>query len=196
MGDKYCEVMENIMKLVNFFRSTSTLQHRLLRIFFSVNDASYKDLLVRNNVRWLSRGRMLKRFWSIRKELMTFLENNNNVKAKVFLAFVRDEKKMEIVGFLTDMMSHFNNLNVKLQGEKRIIFDLITAIRAFQKKLEIFKHNIQNNLIHFLSLLEQCKGKKDDRCVQFIDKLINNFTVRFSDFSRENICCCLLKTLF
>ena len=114
---------------------------------------------------------------------MTFLEDNNNVKAKVFLAFVRDEKKMEIVGFLTDMMSHFNDLNVKLQGENRTIFDLITAIRAFQKKLEIFKHNIQSNLIHFLSLLEQCKGKNDDRYVQFIDKLINNCTVRFSDFS-------------
>ena len=131
LGDEYCDVMENIMKLVNFLRSTSALQHRLLRNFLSVNDASYKDLLVQNNVRWLSRGRVLKRFWSIRKEVMTFLEDNNNVKVKVFLAFVRDEKKMEIVGFLTDMMSHFNDLNVKLQGEKRTIFDLITAIRAF-----------------------------------------------------------------
>ena len=83
------------------------------------------------------------------------------------------------------MMSHFNDLNVKLQEEKRTIFDLITAIRAFQKKLEIFKHNIQSYLIHFPRLLEQCKGKKDDRYVQFIDKLINNFTVRFSDFSLE-----------
>ena len=131
LGDEYCDVMENIMKLVNFLRSTSALQHRLLRNFLSVNDASYKDLLEHNNVRWLSRKRVLKRFRSIRKELMTFLEVNNNVKAKVFLSFVRDEKKMEIVGFLTDMMSHFNDLNVKLQAEKRTIFDLITAIRAF-----------------------------------------------------------------
>ena len=183
LGDEYCDVMEDIMKLVNFLRSTSSLQHRLLRNFLSVNDASYKDLLVHNNVRWLSRGRVLKRFWSIRKELMTFFESNNNVKAKIFLAFERDEKKKEIVGFLTDMMSHFNDLNVKLQGEKRTIFDLITAIRAFQKKLKIFKHDIQSNLSHFPSLLEQCKGKKDDRYVQFIDKLINNFIVRFSDFS-------------
>ena len=90
---------------------------------------------------------------------------------------------MEIVGFLTDMMSHFNDLNVKLQGEKRSIFDLITAIRAFQKKLEIFKRDIQSNLIHFPILLENCKGKKDDRYMQFINKLINNFTVHFGDFS-------------
>ena len=127
---------------------------------------------------------------------MTFLEGNNNVKAKVFLAFVRDEKKMEIVGFLTDMMSHFNDLNVKLQGEKRTIFDLITAIRAFQKKLEIFEHDIQSNLIHFLSLLKQGKGKKDNRYVQFIDKLINNFTVRFSDFSLGKYLLLFIKNPF
>ena len=59
---------------------------------------------------------------------------------------------------------------------------------GIQKKLKIFKHDIQN-LIHFPSLLEQCKGKKGYRYVQFI--------VRFSDFFLwENICCCLLKTLF
>ena len=127
---------------------------------------------------------------------MTFLEGNNNVKAKVFLVFVRDEKKMKIVGFLTDMMSHFNDLNIKLQGEKRTIFDLITAIRAFQKKLEIFEHDIQSNLIHFSSLLEQCKSKKDDRYVQFIDKLINNLQCALVTFLWENIYCCSLKTLF
>ena len=83
---------------------------------------------------------------------MAFLEVQNNAKAKVFLAFVRDDKKMEIVAFLTDMMSHFNDLNVKSQGEKRTVFDLITAIRAFQKKLVIFKHDIQSNLVHFPTL--------------------------------------------
>ena len=66
-----------------------------------------------NHVRWFSRGRVLQRFWSIRKELMTFLEGQNNAKAKFFFAFVRDDKKMKIVAFLTEMMSHFNDLNAK-----------------------------------------------------------------------------------
>ena len=52
--------------------------------------------------------------------------------------FVRDDKKMEIVAFLTDMMSHFDDMNVKLQGEKRTVFDLITAIRALQKEIRNF----------------------------------------------------------
>ena len=41
----------------------------------------------------------------------------------------------------------------------------------------------ESNLIHFPTLLEQCKGKKDDIYVQLIDKLRNSFAVRFSDFS-------------
>ena len=54
-----------------------------------------------NNVRWLSTGRVLKRYCSIRKGLMTFLEGQSNAKAKVYLAFVRNDKKIEIVAFLT-----------------------------------------------------------------------------------------------
>ena len=69
---------------------------------------------------------------------MTFLENQNNAKAKVYLAFVGNDKKMGIVAFLTDMTSHFNYMNVKLQGEKHTVFDLITAIYAFQKKFKNF----------------------------------------------------------
>ena len=90
---------------------------------------------------------------------------------------------MEIVGFLTDMMSHLNELCLKLQGQKCNIFDLINAVRAFQKKLIIFKHDIQNQLNHFQRLLEQCKDKGDARYVAFIEKLIDNFVVRFGNFS-------------
>ena len=134
LGDEYRDVLETIMKLVNFLQTTSALQHRLLLNSLSESDASYTKLLVPNNVRWLSRGRVLKKFWSISTELMTFLENQNNAKAKVYLAFVRDGKKMEIFAFLSDMMSHLNDLNVKSQGEKSTVFDSITAIRAFQEK--------------------------------------------------------------
>jgi len=37
-------------------------------------------------------------------------------------------------------------LNAKLQGENHNILDLITTIRPFQKKYNIFKHAFQNEL--------------------------------------------------
>ena len=48
------------------------------------------------------------------------MEGQNNVKADVFLAFLRDNTKMEIIGFLADMMSHLNELCLQLQGQNAI----------------------------------------------------------------------------
>ena len=117
MGDEFYEVMETIIKIVNFLRSTSALQHRLLRSFLAQIDASLDDLLLHNNVRWLSKGRVLQRFWAVKKELHTFLKGHNSVKAKLFLDFLEDDVKMETTGFLADIMLHLNDLNVKLQGK-------------------------------------------------------------------------------
>ena len=74
------------------------------------------DLLVHNNVRWLSKGRVLERFWLIRKEIMVFLKDQSSIKSKAFLMFLMINK-YKIVVFLTDIKSHLNNLNVKLQGK-------------------------------------------------------------------------------
>ncbi|XP_068228008.1 protein FAM200B-like [Palaemon carinicauda] len=182
LGDEYGEVMDTIMMLVNFLRSTSALQHRLLRTFFTEANVSYDDLFVHNNVRWLSKGKVLERFWAIRKELQTFLEDQNSVKAKAFSEFLKDNKKIESVGFWADIMSHLNDLNVKLQGEKHTIYNLISAIRAFQKKIEFFKDDIQSQLFHLPRLLEERKYETDTKYVQFIEKLINNFKDCFDDF--------------
>ena len=50
MGDEFYEVMEIIIKILNFLRSTSALQHRLLRSFLAEIVASYDNLLLHNNV--------------------------------------------------------------------------------------------------------------------------------------------------
>ena len=150
--------METIIKLVNFLQLTSAVQHCFLQNFCFEINADYTDLLVHNNVRWLSKGRVLEQFWLIKKEIMVFLEDQSSVKSKAFLTFLRDDKQMEIVGFLTNIMSHLNDLNVKLQGKQHTIFDLITTIHSFQKKFRIFKFDVQNNFFYFPKLLEQCRA--------------------------------------
>jgi len=68
--------------------------------------------------------------------------------------------------------------------------------RAFQKKLEIFKHNFQTELNHFPRLLKQSKGKKDTIYVQFVEKLAINFAYDLTTFLFESSCCGFLETLF
>jgi len=68
-------------------------------------------------------------------------------------------------------------------------------IRAFQEKLEIFKHGFQTELNHFPRLLKQNKGKKDAIDVQFIENLIINFAYDLATFFFESSCYGFLETL-
>jgi len=61
-------------------------------------------------------------------------------KAKVFSAFLGNDKERETVVFLADIVQHLNDLNIKLQGGKLTTLDLITTMRPFQKTFNIFKH--------------------------------------------------------
>jgi hypothetical protein len=83
-----------MMKLVNFLRASSALQHRLLRSFLTEVSAEFDDLLLHNNVRWLSKGKVLERFWAIRNELQLFLSQQKSAKAKlVVLGFPAQSRK-------------------------------------------------------------------------------------------------------
>ena len=47
----FSEVMNTVMKLINFLRASSSLQHRLLREYLEDVEANANDLLLHNNVR-------------------------------------------------------------------------------------------------------------------------------------------------
>ncbi|KAG1925210.1 protein FAM200B, partial [Pimephales promelas] len=183
LEEKYAEVMTTVMRLVNFLRASSALQHRLLRSFLTEVNAEFDDLLLHNNVRWLSKGKVLERFWTLRKELETFLLDQKSAKAKQFVEFLQNEEKMEIVAFLSDITSHLNDLNMKLQGKNNTVCNLTSAVCAFQKKLELFKCDLQQDLLHFPKLLNQTAGThRHHNHAEFLDKLIKNFQTRFGDF--------------
>ncbi|KAI4897402.1 hypothetical protein NFI96_031536 [Prochilodus magdalenae] len=184
LSDEYAEVMKTMMKIINFLRASSSCQHRMLREFLKEVDANSDDLLLHNNVGWLSKGRVLERFWSIRREVTAFLEQLESQKAANVSVFLNDEKNMGIVAFLADIMSHLNGLNLQLQGKNNFICDLMTAVRSIQRKLQVFKEDLQGDYTHFPKVKEQVQGHRDvSSFVDFVDKLIENFSKRFDSFS-------------
>lgn len=184
LSDEYAEVMKTMMKIINFLRASSSCQHCMLREFLKEVDTNSDDLLLHNNVRWLSKGRVLERFWSIRHEVTAFLEQLESQKAANFSVFLNDEKNMGIVAFLADIMSHLNGLNLQLQGKNNSICDLMTAVRSFQRKLQVYKEDLQGDYTHFPKVKEQVQGHRDvSSFVDFVDKLIENFSKRFDGFS-------------
>ena len=56
LSDEHAEVMNTMMKMIDFLRASSSYQHRMHREFLREVDADADDLLLRNNVRWLSKG--------------------------------------------------------------------------------------------------------------------------------------------
>ncbi|CAI5660000.1 unnamed protein product [Oreochromis niloticus] len=91
---------------------------------------------------------------------------------------------MDIVAFLVDITSHLNELNLKLQGKDNSICELMTAVRSFQRKLEVFKEDLQGDYAHLPTVKEQVQGQRDvSSFVDFVDKLIENFSKRFDSFS-------------
>jgi hypothetical protein len=86
LGMEYSEFMTMMMKLINFLRAASSLQHHLLLDSRTEANASFDDLHnnVHNNVRWLSKGRVLERFWAIQEEVKPFLSEQKSNKATQF----------------------------------------------------------------------------------------------------------------
>lgn len=58
LSEEYAEVMNTMMKLINFLRASSSHQHHLLREFLKEVEANANDLLY-NNVRRYSKGRVV-----------------------------------------------------------------------------------------------------------------------------------------
>ena len=67
LSEDFAQVMNTMMKCINFLRTSSSLQHRLLREFLEDFEANANDLLLHNNVRWLSKGNALGCFCSEKK---------------------------------------------------------------------------------------------------------------------------------
>lgn len=85
---------------------------------------------------------------------------------------------------MVDITAHLNELNLKLQGRNNSVADLMTTVRSFQRKLDIFKEDVEGECEHFSKLQEQIQSGRDvSLYVEFINKLIRNFSNRFDSFS-------------
>jgi len=87
------------MKIINHIRGTSSTQHRC-----SAN--SYDDLLLHNDVRWLSKGKTLERFVELRTQVVDFSKQSKSKAAADHLRILQDMGYMCNVAFLTDIFSH------------------------------------------------------------------------------------------
>lgn len=170
-----------VVKTVNFIRARS-LNHRQFKTFLEEADADFNDLPYHTEVRWLSRGVVLEKFYALRNEIGNFMKEKDSPVPEL-----EDNSWMQDLAFLTDMMLHLNQLNTRLQGSNQLVHTLSEAVKAFEVKLHIFMTNLhQHKLDHFPT----CKNANYATDISFpferyetmVANLLQEFERRFTDF--------------
>ncbi|KAF2885903.1 hypothetical protein ILUMI_20270 [Ignelater luminosus] len=173
------EVMDSFVKLINFMRSHSALQHRHFKEFLSECDSAYSDLLQHNNVRWLSKGQVIERLWLIKEQVTSFLQNLDTQGARKHFEFITNKRNMLVVAFLKDVFEIFE---------------------CAQPRLGIFEKDIaEQEFIHFPTILEFIKENSEEDIavfVKFLADLRNEFVTRFQDFAEMGKLSSFLKSPF
>ncbi|XP_076744961.1 general transcription factor II-I repeat domain-containing protein 2-like [Maylandia zebra] len=175
-------VVNPVVKLVNFIRARG-LQHRQFIAFLEETDADHQDLLYHSRVRWLSLGKVFQRVWELKEEIGMFLERQGKTDEFPELS---NKSWMCDFAFATDIFSHLNELNVKLQGKEQFVHDMHTNVKAFKSKLALFSRQILNkSFTHFptLATLKEA-GAKVKKYSESLDALHGEFCRRFLDFDK------------
>nr|XP_020481138.1 general transcription factor II-I repeat domain-containing protein 2-like [Monopterus albus] len=179
------DVMNTVVKTVNIIRARG-LYHREFQAFLSDVDAEYGDVLYHSDVRWLSRGSLLQRFYSLRSEIDKFLKEKGRP-----LHELSDPLWLADLAFLVDLTHHLNTLNKNLQGKEQLVSHLYAHMKAFCVKLRLFETQLRSfNAAHFpaLSEIKSAFPKADlsakkEKYASVITSLVTEFNQRFQDFS-------------
>ena len=88
-------------------------RHRRFIAFLEELNAEFSDLPLCKNVRWLSAGKVLKHFFGLRMEILSFLTEELS-EVHVYQTQLRDKNFLCKLAFLTAITMHLNVLNLKL----------------------------------------------------------------------------------
>ncbi|CAI9724381.1 Hypothetical predicted protein [Octopus vulgaris] len=136
---------------MNFIRNHG-LNHRQFLTFLEELDSNFCDLPYYTGVRWLSCGKVLFRFYKLRREIDLFLIRKNRADSQL-----SEPSWLSKLSFLVDVTSHTNELNFKLQGKNNLVYDLYRINTAFRGKLSFFEAQLEGeNFSHFQCFQEFC----------------------------------------
>ena len=180
--DALQNVMGIVVKIVNFIQA-NPLNHWQFKTLLEEYESNYGDFVLHTDVRWLSKGKVLARFWDLIEEVKIFLRVKSKEELLNYL-----EMPMFIVrlAFLTDIKDHLNKLNLKLQERHQIFPSLMNEISVFEAKLDLFISHLNfSNFTHFPALSKAAQEFPDQvKSEQFhisLEKLKLDLSARFTD---------------
>ena len=173
------EILTAVIKCVNFIKA-STKNERLFKQFCLDTDEEYQRLLFRTNVRWLSKGQCLERFFELYDALLVFcgevIDPLRSPDGKVLLAY------------LADIFGKLNFLNTSLQGFFKTLIDCRTKILSFIAKLSHWRAQIVRNDFTCFARLSQLQPSESsiEHITDHLRQLASDFESRFTDLKDIN----------
>jgi hypothetical protein len=143
------EVLSTAIKAIAFIRSRP-LNRCILKTFCQEMRAEYEVLFYHTEVRWLSRGQVLKHLLEPRAEISLFLKEKETSLLKQF------ERKDFIHGFVcpADFFNHMNDIKLTVQGPEVTIMDATETLQAFLAKLSIRRKRVAADILANFRILE------------------------------------------
>ena len=169
LPDQINTVFKVLVKIVNYVKS-SALNTRLFRKICQHMESDFKVLLFDTRVRWLSAGKILNRIFTLKEELMEFLQCKGKYDFKNILA----ESELELAYFV-DIFSILNKLNLQLQGKGVNLFTHQGIIKAFVEKLQLWFNRVENNNFVQFPCVNGTIGDKHNIRVQVLEHLSDEF---------------------
>ncbi|CAG9796454.1 unnamed protein product [Diatraea saccharalis] len=141
------------------------------------NDEDLNQLLLHTEVRWLSKGTCLTRFYNLFGSVIEFLENKDPQLRDNLISSKKD------VAYLTDLYKLFSDVNLQLQGDDLNLIKTKNRIAAFVSKLLLYKRNIGRHEFNNFPNLSRVLFNNDDLLVycQHLENLHRDFKERFQD---------------
>lgn len=185
---KLSNAIQTVTAIINTIKGgNKSLLHRKFQSFLEEYDAVYKDVPLHCEVRWLSAGKTLQKFFAVRKEIYCFIQEMCIPKLNTFKSFFEDTESLCELAFITDLTFHLNTLNLKLQKKNQTISELVSNVDSFHTKLKLFKTHLEQENLFFFPSCSLLVAEHETQCdftkyIHFIDELIAQFDRRFLDF--------------
>ncbi|XP_071525917.1 general transcription factor II-I repeat domain-containing protein 2A-like [Panulirus ornatus] len=183
---KMSDVMASVISIVHILRGISkTDRNKKLISFLEKLNAEFSDMLPNSNVRWASAARCLQHFFSLRKEILYFFQNENCGILSHYREQLHDERFLRSLAFLTDLTMYLNMLNVNLQCKQQNVSQLLQHTEAFRKKLKLFSACLKkNDVTHFpccRELLAEDSTADFSSFIEVTENVSAEFDKRFTD---------------
>ncbi|KFD66988.1 hypothetical protein M514_07179 [Trichuris suis] len=166
------ESLQYVINAVNKIKS-NPLNDRLFRQLCDENNEEFNQLPLHTEIRWLSKGACLSRFFQLFDLVLQFFEEDDASLTENLRIRKAD------VPYLADLYFMFNEMNKQLLTEDLNLIKTKSVISAFMSKLLLFKRRFaMGELCPFQNLVDV---KKEEVYREHLQALHNDFASRFED---------------